>query len=203
MQYIDDISNFIFINNKPKKADIIFIPGGSYGEIGENAARLWKKGYAPLIMPCGKYSITLGYFPGPSSKKEIYNKNYNTEWEFFKDVLIKSGVNEEVIIKEDKSTYTYENAIFSRKITDALSLNIKKAIICCQAFHARRCLMYFETLYPNTKFIVCPSETQGINKRNWFTTDKGISIVLSELEKCGSQFKDIIKKSQKSRYNDL
>lgn len=45
MIYLKDISEFIFICNEPKKADIIFVPGGSYPEIAEEAARLWKEGY--------------------------------------------------------------------------------------------------------------------------------------------------------------
>ena len=42
MIYLKDISEFIFLCNEPKKADIIFVPGGSYPEIAEEAARLWK-----------------------------------------------------------------------------------------------------------------------------------------------------------------
>lgn len=198
MRYIDDITNFIFISNDIEKADIIFIPGGLYAEPSETAAKLWTYGYAPIIMPSGKFSINLGSFSTPLSKAEIYNKQYNSEWEFLKDVLIQNGVSENAILKEDESTYTYENAIFSRKATDKLNLNIKKAIICCKSFHARRCLMYYETLYPDTKFIICPTETEGINRENWFTTDNGINNVMAEVERCGTQFKDIIKNNRKS-----
>lgn len=193
MKYIDDITKFIFIYNEPSKADIIFIPGGLYAEIAETAAKLWKEEYAPIILPSGKCSIKLGHFSGPLSKSEIYNKSYSTEWEFLKDVLVQNGVKENVILKENEATYTYENAIFSKKVTDKLNLNIKKAIICCKSFHARRCLMYYQTLYPNTEFIICPTETEGINKKDWFVTDSGIDTVMSEVERCGWQFKDIIK----------
>lgn len=30
IKIIDDTSNFIFLEDEPQKADIIFIPGGSY-----------------------------------------------------------------------------------------------------------------------------------------------------------------------------
>lgn len=53
--------------------------------------------------------------------------------------------------------------------------------------------MCYESVYPNTKFIVYPTETQGINKHNWFTTKEGIDKVMGEVERCGSQFKDVIK----------
>lgn len=193
MRIIEDITKFIFISNKPQKADIIFVPGGSYPEIAEKAAILWKEKYSPLILPSGKYSIKLEAFTGSMSKADIYNGQYVTEWEFLKDVLIKNGVSENSILKEDKATNTYQNAIYSKEVTDGVEMNIKKAIICCQAFHARRCFMYYQLLYPQTEFFICPTDTQGINSENWYTTDEGINKVLGELARCGYQFVDIFK----------
>jgi len=193
MRTLDDITNFIFLEDEPKHVDIIFIPGGSYAEVAENAARLWRNDYSSIILPSGKYSVKRGYFPGPQSKSDKYNKKYNTEWEFLNDVLVKNGVLETTVLKEDKAEYTYENAINSKKTTDKYNLEIKTAIICCKSFHARRCLMYYQLCYPQTEFIICPTEVQGINKLNWFKCDYGIEKVMGELMRCGSQFKDLIK----------
>lgn len=192
-RYINDISNFIFINDKLEDVDIIFIPGGTYPEVAEEAAKLYKNGYSKLILPSGAYSIKKETFTGSSSKKEIYNKNYRTEWEFLRDVLVINGVKEKCILKEDKATFTYENAIFSKKVTDSLGIKINKAIICCKSYHARRCLMYYETLYKDTKFIINPVDIDNITKDNWYKTEKGINLVLGELERYGWQFKDILK----------
>ena len=60
----------------PAKADVIFIPGGSYPELPERAAQLWKAGYAPYIVPSGRYSVTVGKFSGVKSKAEAYRKDY-------------------------------------------------------------------------------------------------------------------------------
>jgi hypothetical protein len=43
MNIIHDITNFIFVENELEKADIIFIPGGSWPEPTEKAAELWIK----------------------------------------------------------------------------------------------------------------------------------------------------------------
>jgi uncharacterized SAM-binding protein YcdF (DUF218 family) len=193
LRIFEDITRFIFLKDKPQKADIIFIPGGSYAEIAEEAAKLWNEGYSGIILPSGKYSVKRGYFPGPLSKADKYDGNYNTEWEFLRDVLIQNGVSEEAILREDKAEYTYVNAILSKEITDKLGLNIKKAIICCKSFHARRCLMYYQLVYPKTEFIICPSDVQGINRDNWFESEVGIERVMGELMRCGGQFKDILK----------
>ncbi len=53
--------------------------------------------------------------------------------------------------------------------------------------------MYYKWAYPNSELIICPCEVQGINKSNWFKTDKGIERVMGELTRCGSQFKEYIK----------
>ena len=50
MLFYDYLTDFIFTENVPENADIIFVPGGGYGEIAENAAKLYHKGYAPLIL---------------------------------------------------------------------------------------------------------------------------------------------------------
>jgi len=147
MRAIKDIANFIFLEDEPQKADIIFIPGGSYAEIAEKAAMLWSKGYSNFILPSGKYSVKRGYFPGPLSKADKYNSKYNTEWEFLKDVLVQGGVDEAAVLREDNAENTYENALYSKKVTDNYNLHIKKAIICCKAFHGRRCLMYYQLFF--------------------------------------------------------
>lgn len=193
MKFIKDITEFIFLIEEPQKVDIIFIPGGSYPEIAETAATIWNRGFSPMILPSGKYSIKRGYFPGPLSKERIYNKKYNTEWEFLRDVLVQNGVEENAILREDEATNTYENAVFSKKVTDKYNLHIQKAILCCKSFHARRCLMYYQSFYPKTQFIICPTETQGVNREDWFKTNEGIEKVMGELERCVNQFVDIIK----------
>jgi uncharacterized SAM-binding protein YcdF (DUF218 family) len=194
MKIIEDITNFIFIQDEPQQADIIFIPGGSHNEPGEYAAKLWKEGYAPLIMPSGGISAKTGRFNGVKSKIELYSKDYKTEFEFIADVLVKNGVPENVIIKEDASTWTKENADFSRAAADKHGLVIKKAILCCKCFHSRRSFMFYQLAFPETDFYVYPvpyySENTLITKENWYKTDVGISRVLGELQRCGSQFKD-------------
>lgn len=198
MKIIDDISDFIFLQDEIEKSDIIFIPGGSHPELGEYSAELWKQGFAPFIMPSGGVSIKTGKFNGVKSKKEIYNKDYKTECEFLANVLMINAVSEEAIIWEDTSSFTKENAIFSRRVADENNLDIKKAIICCKSFHARRSLMCYQLAFPDTKFYIHPIPYyQGnilISKENWYKTEVGIERVLGELARCGNQFNDEILK---------
>ena len=189
---VKEISDFIFIEDKLEKADIIFLPGGAHAEVPEKGAEVYRAGYAPVVMPAGKYGIREGAFSGVQSKADVYTGNYITECGFYKDVLLKNGVPEEAVVCEDRSTFTKMNAVNSRKLTDKMGLEIKKAIICCKSFHARRCLMYYSCAYPDTEFIIAPVDVQGISKDTWHLCPEATKRVMSELRKAGGQLTDEI-----------
>lgn len=187
-KFLKQAEDFIFVQNIPEKADIIFIPGNGYPQMAELAAGLYNEGYAPYILPSGKYSIMTGTFSGVLSKKEKYPGEFSTEWEFLKEVLTKNGVPENAILREDSATFTYENAIYSRQVTDREGFFIKKAILCCKNYHARRALMYYQMLYPETEFFVCPSCVDGIERNNWYKSEWGVEAVTGEITRIIKQF---------------
>lgn len=185
---IADITNFIFVEDKPQKVDAIFLPGGSHPEQPEYAAELYRKGYAKWLVPSGGISVKRDKWPGVRSKADIYNGDYQSDCEFFIDVFIKNGVPADAIIGEDKSGHTRDNAFLSRMVVDEKGIEIKTAIIVCKAFHARRCLMLYSLAFPDTTFYVCPVVCMGITRDNWYKSEQGIDRVLGELARCGNQF---------------
>ena len=191
-KFLSNFTDFIFLEDEPQVADVIFVPGNGFPQMAERAARLWKNGYAPWVLPSGRYSVLTGKFAGVQAEIQKYSGEYETEWDFLYDVLIKNGVDGQAVLKENQATYTYQNAIYSRKVTDAAGMEVKKAIICCKAQHARRCSMYYQLLYPETELVICPSDV-GINRENWFLTEEGIEEVLGEVERCGKQFHKIMR----------
>ena len=156
--------------------------------MAEKAAELYRRGLAPRVLPSGRYSVTVGKFAGVLDREEYYNGDYETEWDFLKDVLIKNGVPDQKILKEDQATFTYENAIYSRQVTDHAELEIERAILCCKSYHARRCLMYYQLLYPETEFYVVPVNADGITRENWRKNEEGIDAVTGELSRIVKQF---------------
>lgn len=211
MRIIDDITNFIFLEDispecpmgddlflagsstapggkeNPARADVIFIPGGSYPELPERAAQLWKAGYAPYVVPSGRYSVTAGKFTGVKSKADTYGKEYATECEFYTDVLLEGGVDPGSIFQEAEAQFTAENARFSRKVLDVEGIHPRKAIICCKGYHSRRCLMYYQLNFPETEFLIAPVYVD-VTRENWYYTDRGQEKVLGELKRLGTQF---------------
>ena len=190
---IADITNFIFVEDKPQKVDAIFLPGGSHPEQPEYAVELYRKGYAKWLIPSGGVSVKRDKWPGVRSKADIYNGDYQSDCEFFTDVFIKNGVPANVIIGEDKSGHTRDNAFLSRIVVYEKGIEIKTAIIVCKAFHARRCLMLYQMAFPDTKFYVCPVVCMGITRDNWYKSEQGTDRVLGELARCGNQFVGDIK----------
>ncbi len=193
MKIITDISDFIFVSDEPEKADAIFLPGGSYPEQPEYAARLYRGNYAKWLIPSGGVSVKRDKWPGVRAKADIYNGDYQSDCEFFTDVLIKNGVPADAIIGEDQSGHTRDNAFLSRKVVDEKGIEIKTALIVCKAFHARRCLMLYQMAFPDTAIKVCPIPCCNITKDNWYRSEQGIDRVLGELARCGNQFVGDIK----------
>ena len=193
LDWIRDITNFIFLEDAPENADVIFVPGNGHAEPSELAARLYREGYAPFILPSGRYAIGSSGFVGQLSGARQYEGVFETEWAYMRHILMANGVPESAILREDEATYTYQNAINSRRRTDSEGLLIRRAILCCMPVHARRARMYYETLFPDAEIFVCPVKDADITRDNWMHDPKGIDRVLGEMERCGGQFHDILK----------
>ena len=91
MKFYDALTDFIFTEQKPEKADAIFVPGGLYGEIAQHAAELYQQGFASLIVPSGKYSIVEGKFTEVQSPEKYKGRYFETESDFLTQILVDEG----------------------------------------------------------------------------------------------------------------
>jgi Uncharacterized conserved protein len=172
---IKAITEFIFISHSPQRGDILFVPGGSSLEPARKAAQLYHEGFAPFILPSGCFSKVDASTCGA----------FETEWAAMRHELLLLSVPEAAILKENRATYTYENAILSREVTDAHGLLIKTAILCCKPAHARRALIYYQSCFPDAKIRVCPC-LDAITRENWHETEQGIQTVFKEITGIGA-----------------
>lgn len=184
---IEEYTRFIFLEQEPKLADILFLPGSQEAALARRAAALWREGYAPVILPSGKYAKLEGRFTGDPA--------FRTEWEYFQHLLIEEGVPKDRIWREEEATFTYENALRSREVTDRAGLTVRRAILCCQAYHARRASLYYQVCFPEAELVICPVVTKGISRDNWYQSERGIDLVLTEVGRCGSQFGQILREA--------
>ncbi len=176
----ESITEFIFMEDQIEKADIILIPGSSRKELINRAVELYKAGYAKYILPSGGYN-----------KKLL---RYETEYEFLREEAIKQGVPENVILKEDRASNTFENAKFSYEVCKNEEIEINKAILVCKNYHARRAYITYKINFPpNIEIVVQPIiDSEHITRENWMSTDEKRKRVLSEVAKIGKYFENDI-----------
>lgn len=184
---IESLTEFVFLEHAPQAADVIFIAGGARVALGEKAAELWQAGYAPLIVPSGRWSIRVGYFTGPDEQQETYAGPYETEAEFLAAVMRHNGVPSEAILLEDQATYTKQNAEFTQALLAEKGITPKRAILVCKPRHARRAWMYYQLAFPQVALLVCPCRDEGNNRHNWYKSEEGIKQVMGTITRVGEQ----------------
>ena len=180
--FYESITDFIFVKDEPEKADVIFVPGGHTGVHARTAARLYREGFAPLVLPSGRFSKEIGHYVGPGEG------TYETECEYLKNVLMEEGVPGEAILCEDRAVFTWENAICSRQLLADMKIGVRTAILCCQAHHARRALMYYQSQFTDVRILTVPTVSNGIGPDDWYLDKKKTEAVLGEVARIGRQF---------------
>lgn len=73
---------------------------------------------------------------------------------------------------------------------------IKSVILVCKAYHSRRALLTYQSVFPiDINFYVSSViDKRGISKDNWFLNEDSIRIVMNEVTKIGNYFEDKISK---------
>ncbi len=188
---VKEIGDFIFLEDEPQKCNVIITVGGSFPQIAEKSAELYKSGFADYVLAGGGVSVKTGVFTGVKDKKDIYSGDYKTECDLYEDVLIKNGVPKSAIVREDRSGHTRANAECAAAVLKEQGISAEKMILVCKRFHARRCLMFFQSAFPETEILVVPADIEvgemNITKDNWHTSSYGIKRVMGELARCGDQ----------------
>ena len=191
-RFIRAVTEFIFVEDQPEKADVIFVPGSRTTEHAIHAAKLYHAGCAPYVLPSGRYALTRGHFAGVPEKYRVdYPDEYETEWAFLRAVLRRHGVPDSAILREDQATYTWENATRSRQVLEDQGIRARTAILSCHAFHARRALLYYQAAMPDVRLLVCPASKPGYTRDDWYLTEKGRNRVLGEVQRLGGQINEV------------
>lgn len=175
------VTRLVFVSDPPEKADAIFIPGSRQTGPLMRAAQLYREGFAPVIIPSGRYGI---------NKEGFAVTGFETEADWMREMLMREGIPAEAILPERSATFTWENALFSRRLCDAAGIEIRRGLLCCRPFHARRALMYYQTAFPEAQWIACPGSEPGVNADDWHRTPEGRGRILGEVRRLGDQINE-------------
>lgn len=174
MKYpFDCLTELVFVPEEEiLPADVILVPGGTHHIPMRMAAELYHAGMAPYILPSGGFR----------------EKIDRTEWEHLRDIALSLGVPEEAILREDRAQHTFDNARHSWKVLLEQEIEVKRAIMVCKSFFARRALMTYQTVFPRHITIQVISDNSRVDRNNWFLSESGIQTVLTEAGKISTYF---------------
>ena len=145
MEYIPHLQviwDYLCLNEKPRKADVIVGFGNFNTDIARRAAELYHRGFAPKVLFTGGLGRnTEGLFPEPEAVR-------------FAKVAMECGVPQEDIILESDSTNTKENILFTRNRLETLDLPHGRILGVHQPFMERRIKAAMGVYWPENDFRV-------------------------------------------------
>ena len=157
---------FIAPQDALKKSDaIIVVSGGDTNKRTDEGVRLWRAGWAPLLVMSGAAADQ-----GTSNAAVMKLR------------AVSEGVPANAILTEEKSTNTNENAQFLKPILDARQ--VKSAILVSSPYHTRRVKETFHKYYGNGyTFIAHPAKDTAWARSSWWQKPSTIQLTFEELQK--------------------
>lgn len=157
---------FLIDADVPRKADVIIVFAGDRGARTEEGVRLYKEGYAPMLMMSGG---------------DIYH-GVNIA-EAMKTHALELGVPENAILLEPLADSTQQNAVLTLPIIN--EINAKKVLVVTSEFHTRRTKWILDQIYKleGIDFRVVASQSPGFNPEHWWSNNKSIMVVVNEYVK--------------------
>lgn len=146
---------------------IIVVSGGDTNARTDEAIKLYKSGWAPLIIVSGAAADK----SGPSNAKAMYQRAVN------------SGVPKSAIVMEESSETTKQNATEVKKIID--SKKIKDVILVTSGYHMRRAQLEFSSQFQDVKIRSHPVVYDKSWSPWWWITPWGWWLALGELMRIG------------------
>lgn len=156
----------------PVEADFAFVFGTRYPAPVPLAARLYHNGVVPFVVLTGG----------------LNRQAQRNEAQRHFELLVGTGVPPRDIVVEDESTNTRENVLLALPLIAqrCLLVNIRRIVVVCKWFHARRALMTMKANLPaGIRYYVqtyCPAD---ITPDNWHTTPEKCAPVLKNWKGIG------------------
>lgn len=164
------IGHALAVEDPLAKADVIVAISGDNGPRTETAARLWKQGYAPLVL-----------FSGGSLDPESVSSA-----ELMKRDAVRLGVPATAILIEPASTTTEENARLTARLMSDRGL--RSAILVTSPYHQRRASIFFSRAFASAglEFRNHPASDPAWDPDRWWTREPARTLTLVELAKLGA-----------------
>ncbi|WP_077214862.1 YdcF family protein [Bacillus dakarensis] len=144
--------DFLVVNEKPEKSDVIIVLSGNIGRL-EKAAQLYKEDYADYVM------LTRAHDPHLTVKDAV-----------------EIGIPEDALILEENATSTYTNAAFAKSEMEQHQLT--SAIVISSDYHMRRTKFTFDKVFKDSDFDLIYVAAE--NQSPWYSTKGPFFSTISE-----------------------
>ncbi|MFA6170589.1 MAG: YdcF family protein [Candidatus Margulisiibacteriota bacterium] len=161
---LQSLADFLIVNDKLEKADLIVVLAGDYnGERVRRAVQLYRLGYAPAVLMSG----------GPMGWKVTHAGNMKKE-------ALALGVPARAILIQDRSFSTLEDALYSLPIVQ--EQKAYSIIVVTSPQHSRRAARVFRRVFEPEKIsvLISPVKNSSFNPTRWWTRHEESSAVLWE-----------------------
>lgn len=157
---------FVAPQDDLEKSDaIVVVSGGDTVRRTDEGVRLWKDGWAPLLV-----------FSGAAADRGTSNAAV------MRERAISQGVPASAILVEERSGTTAENARLLKPILEAQ--DVDQAILVSSPYHTRRVKETFRQQYRDSLEIIArPAPDAGWSRRTWWQTPDNVRLTLSEAGK--------------------
>ena len=173
-ELIRKITETVFIQANPQKADVLFVFGSSYGDKWKEVAQLWKDKFAPVVYIAGGLG-TNSFTTGKILSHLI------------RDEFTSLGVAADSIVVDENSVNTLEDAVFGRAIFLEKGIPHDRIIFACKAPHSGRCLRTLKKIFPTSllfPFIYeFTKDGQTIRGEDWWKSEFGRNHVYGEYQR--------------------
>ena len=168
--------DYLGMHQTPEKADVIVGFGNFNDNIARRAAELYLQGYAPKILFTGGLGRnTRNLLPEPEADR-------------FARVAMECGVPEADILREDQSTNTKENILFTREMLERLGLKHDRILGVHQPFMERRICAAMGVYWPEQSFRVTSPQVTIAEylreaERQGMTREGSISVIVGDFQR--------------------
>ncbi|HTF30302.1 MAG TPA: YdcF family protein [Flavitalea sp.] len=160
------------MNHQPQKSDCILVLGSHDLRVAERGAELYLQQFAPLLIFSGGF----GNFT-----KETWT---SSEADLFAQKAIEMGVPENAIMRENKSTNTGENILFTRRLLLQHNIDPETFLLVQKPYMERRSYATFKKNWPDKALLVTSPQ---INFNDYATEEipleKVINIMVGDLQR--------------------
>jgi len=161
------IAQYLDIDTGIARSDVAIVFGTRLLEPANLATEMFRRGMVNYIVLTGGHNRQDGL----------------SEAERHWSILVRSGIPQERIVLEARSSNTLENVLFSLEALTKLHLigQVKAVVAVSKWYHARRAVMTLKRHFPvGTRFFAVTYEPSFAQRNNWWLSEPGARRVLKE-----------------------